>query len=220
MAVGLRRWAGRILLVSMAAVVLGACGKKPPPPLSAIVDAPAIRPGSSWTYRVEDSSWSAPNTLTLTFAKEDIYKGGAVLTFNAGGETLLYDRNLNFVSVSRDGRTLREATPSVRAFEFPFYVGKEWRSVFAFEDYVKGLRWIPVEVYWRVKEYDLIKVPAGEFRAFLLESKPSTNWGVGREQIWYAPDVRQPIRIRRNRTSAHYLGAGKEHWELVQYVLR
>lgn len=207
--------------IVLGALTLGACGgRKPMPPLSAIVDAPLLRPGSSWTYKVEDSSWAAPNTVTYTFDREEAYKGMAVLSFTVGPETILYDRDLNFVAVASGGRVLREASPSFRSFDFPFYVGKEWRSIFTFQDYVRTLSWTPVEVFWRVKEYDQVKVPAGVFRAFLLVSEPSTNWGIRKEEIWYAPEVKQPIKVNRERTAAHYLGKGQESWELVQYILR
>ncbi len=216
------RWRSGLVwvLVGVVAFVGSACGgRKPASPLSAIVDAPLLRPGSSWTYRVIDSSQAAPATLTLTFEKEDIYKGAGVLAFSAGPETLLYDRDLNFVAVLRDGKVLREASPSYRAFDFPFYVGKEWRAVFTFQDYVRTLSWVPVEVYWKVKEYDVVKVPAGEFRAFHLVSDPSTNWGL-EEEIWYTPEVKQFVKRIGERTSAHYLGKGKENWELVQFTLK
>jgi hypothetical protein len=214
-----RRWVVFLVIV-LGALALGACGRKPLPPLSAIADAPLLRPGSSWTYKVEDSSLPQPVTLTMTFDKEDVYKGTSVLSFTAGSETILYDRDLNFVAAARGGRLLREASPSLRAFDFPFYVGKEWRSVFTFQVHERNLSWTPVEVFWLAKEYDVVKVPAGQFRAFLLESKPSTNWGIKKEQIWYAPEVRQPIRVKRERTAAHYLGKGQENWELVQYTLK
>ena len=121
---------------------------------------------------------------------------------------------------TEDRRILREAAPSLRSFDFPFYVGKEWRSVFTFQDNMKGLSWTPVEVFWRVKEYDQVEVPAGKFRAFLIESKPSINWGIRREQVWYAPEVQQLIKRVRERTSAHYEGRGKDTWQLVQYTLK
>ena len=218
-----RRGPGRGAILAalvLGSLALGACGKKPLPPLSAVVDAPYIRPGSSWTYRVEDTNWKAPATVTMTFVKDDAYKNAGVLSFSSGAETLLYDRSLNFVAVSRGGRILREATPSLRSFDFPFYVGKEWRSIFTFQDNEKGLSWTPVEVFWTVKEYDAIEVPAGKFRAFLVESKPSTNWGISKEQVWYAPEVKQVVKRFADRTAAHYLGKGKESWELVQYALK
>ena len=180
--------------MAIAMLALGGCGKKPLPPLSAIVDAPYIRPGSSWTYKVEDSAWNAPQMVTLTFTKDDVYKNAGVLAFAAGNETILYDRDLNFVAVASDGRILREASPSLRSFDFPFHVGKEWRSVFTFQDNQKGLSWTPVEVFWRVKEYDEITVPAGKFRAFLIESEPSTNWGIRKEQVWYSPQAKQLVK--------------------------
>jgi hypothetical protein len=209
-----------VVMLGIGLLALGACGKKPLPPLSAIVDAPYIRPGSSWTYKVEDSAWSAPQMVTLTFMKDDVYKNAGVLAFGAGSETILYDRDLNFVAVASDGRILREASPSLRSFDFPFYVGKEWRSVFTFQDNQKGLSWTPVEVFWRVKEYDQIEVPAGKFRAFLLVSEPSTNWGIRKEEVWYAPEVGQLVKRIRERTAAHYEGKGKDTWQLVQYSLK
>jgi hypothetical protein len=207
--------------LAIATIALGGCGgRKELPPLSAIVDAPYIRPGSSWTYKVEDTAWNAPQTVTLTFMKDDVYKNAGVLAFATASETILYDRDLNFVAVAADGRILREASPSLRSFDFPFYVGKEWRSVFTFQDNQKGLSWTPVEVFWRVKEYDEITVPAGKFRSFLLESEPSTNWGIRKEQVWYAPQAKQLIKRIRERTAAHYEGKGKDTWELVQYTLK
>jgi hypothetical protein len=206
-------------LAALSGLALAGCGGNKMPALSAVVDAPLLRPGSSWTYRIEDSSFNQPVTATYVFDREDVYKGGGVLSFTVGQETLLYDRDLNFVAVAAGGRILREASPSYRAFDFPFYVGKEWRSVFTFQDYVRTLSWVPVEVYWKVEEYDVTKVPAGDFRTFLLVSRPSTNWGL-EEQIWYAPEVRQSIRWRHTRSAAHYLGKGKQSGELVQYTLR
>ncbi|HEX2482352.1 MAG TPA: hypothetical protein VHQ69_10765 [Methylomirabilota bacterium] len=207
--------------LAIATIALGGCGgRKELPPLSAIVDAPYIRPGSSWTYKVEDTAWNAPQTVTLTFMKDDVYKNAGVLAFATASETILYDRDLNFVAVAADGRIIREASPSLRSFDFPFYVGKEWRSVFTFQDNQKGLSWTPVEVFWRVKEYDEITVPAGKFRSFLLESEPSTNWGIRKEQVWYAPQAKQLIKRIRERTAAHYEGKGKDTWELVQYTLK
>ena len=207
--------------LAIATIALGGCGgRKELPPLSAIVDAPYIRPGSSWTYKVEDTAWNAPQTVVLTFMKDDVYKNAGVLAFATASETILYDRDLNFVAVAADGRIIREASPSLRSFDFPFYVGKEWRSVFTFQDNQKGLSWTPVEVFWRVKEYDEITVPAGKFRSFLLESEPSTNWGIRKEQVWYAPQAKQLIKRIRERTAAHYEGKGKDTWELVQYTLK
>lgn len=203
----------------LAAITAGACGRKVLPPLSAIVDAPLLRPGSTWTYRVEESTLPQPITLTMTFERDDVYKGRAVLSFAAGAETVLYDRDLNFVAVANAGRILREASPSYRAFDFPFYVGKEWRAIFTFQDYVRTLSWTPVEVYWKVKEYEVVKVQAGEFRAFHLVSDPSTNWGL-EEDLWYAPEVQQPIKWKHVRSAAHYLGKGRQTAELVQYTLR
>ena len=206
--------------LAIAMIALGGCGKKPLPPLSAIVDAPYIRPGSSWTYKVEDSTWNAPQMVTLTFMKDDVYKNAGVLAFAAGSETILYDRDLNFVAVASDGRILREASPSLRSFDFPFHVGKEWRSVFTFQDNQKGLSWTPVEVFWRVKEYDEISVPAGKFRAFLHRERAQHELGNPKEQVWYAPQAKQLVKRLRERTSAHYEGKGKDTWELVQYTLK
>jgi hypothetical protein len=208
------------LLLLACVVALGACGRKELPHQSAIVSAPLIRPGSTWTYRVTDTTYKQPRMMTLTFEKEDVYKNTAVLAFKTdSGEMVLYDRDLNLVAVVTGDRVLREASPSYRAFDFPFYVGKEWRSVFTYQDNARSLSWSPVEVLWKTKEYDVVKVPAGQFRAFKLVSEPRTNWAM-KEELWYAPEVLQVVRWKYERTSAHYLGKGREVGELVQYALK
>jgi hypothetical protein len=208
------------LLLLAGVVALGACGRKELPHQSAIVSAPLIRPGSTWTYRVTDTTSKQPRMMTLTFEKEDVYKNTAVLAFKTdSGEMVLYDRDLNLVAVVTGDRVLREASPPYRAFDFPFYVGKEWRSVFTYQDNARSLSWSPVEVLWKTKEYDVVKVPAGQFRAFKLVSEPRTNWAM-KEELWYAPEVLQVVRWKYERTSAHYLGKGREVGELVQYALK
>jgi hypothetical protein len=207
------------LLVLACVTALGGCGGKELPPQSAIVSAPLIRVGSTWTYRVTDTSYKEPRTLTLTFEREDVYKNTSVLAFSSAGQTVLYDRDLNFVAEVTGDRVLREASPSYRAFDFPFYVGKEWRSVFTYQDNARSLSWSPVEVFWRTKEYDVVKVPAGQFRAFKLVSEPRTNWAM-KEELWYAPEVLHVVRWKFERSSAHYLGKGRETGELVQYSLK
>jgi hypothetical protein len=169
---------------------------------------------------VTDTTYKQPRMMTLTFEKEDVYKNTAVLAFKTdSGEMVLYDRDLNLVAVVTGDRVLREASPSYRAFDFPFYVGKEWRSVFTYQDNARSLSWSPVEVLWKTKEYDVVKVPAGQFRAFKLVSEPRTNWAM-KEELWYAPEVLQVVRWKYERTSAHYLGKGREVGELVQYALK
>jgi hypothetical protein len=208
------------LLLFAVVAAAGGCGGKDLPPQSAIVSAPLIRPGSTWTYQVIDTSSKEPRLMTLTFEKEDVYKNTAVLAFKTdSGEFVLYDRDLNLVAVVTGDRVLREASPSYRAFDFPFYVGKEWRSVFTYQDNARSLSWSPVEVWWKTKEYDVVKVPAGQFRAFKLESEPRTNWAM-KEELWYAPEVLQVVRWKYERTSAHYLGKGRETGELVQFALK
>lgn len=208
------------LFLFAAVAAAGGCGGKDLPPQSAIVSAPLIRPGSTWTYQVTDTSSKEPRLMTLTFEKEDVYKNTSVLAFKTdSGEFVLYDRDLNLVAVVTGDRVLREASPSYRAFDFPFYVGKEWRSVFTYQDNARSLSWSPVEVHWKTKEYDVVKVPAGQFRAFKLESEPRTNWAM-KEELWYAPEVLQVVRWKYERTSAHYLGKGRETGELVQYSLK
>ena len=209
------------MTLAIGMLAWGACGKKELP--AAVRDRGRAVPPGRLVLDLQGRGLDlerAGQTITLTYMKDDEYKNAGVLAFAAGSETILYDRDLNFVAVASNGRILREASPSLRSFDFPFYVGKQWRSVFTFQDNQKGLSWTPVEVFWHVKEYDEVSVPAGKFRAFLLESEPSTNWGIRREQVWYAPQAKQLVKRLRERTSAHYEGKGKDTWELVQYTLK
>jgi len=105
------------------------------------------------------------------------------------------------------GRILREASPSLRSFDFPFYVGKEWRSVFTFQDNQKGLSWTPVEVFWRVKEYDEVSVPltAGDVFVFCTDGVFDANNEAGED--FNASRLADVVRLHRNKTAKEIVDA-------------
>ena len=78
--------------------------------------------------------------------------------------------------------------PSLRSFDFPFYVGKEWRSVFTFQDNQKGLSWTPVEVFWRVRSTTRSACrPASSVPS--CSKRAQHELGIKKEQVWYAPQA-------------------------------
>ena len=216
---GLGTLAAVTLAIGMLA--LGGCGKKPLPPLSAIVDAPYIRPGSSWTYKVEDSAWNAPQMVTLTFMKDDVYKNAGVLAFAAGNET----HPVRPRPELRGGRLRRADPPRGLAVapvvRLPVPRGQGVALGVHLPGQPEGALVDPGRgvLAGQGVRRDQLSRPA-KFRAFLLESEPSTNWGIRKEQVWYSPQAKQLVKRLRERTAAHYEGKGKDTWELVQYTLK
>ena len=108
--------------------------------LSAIVDAPYIRPGSSWTYKVEELGLGAPrwSTLTSNEARPRVQDAG-VLAFAAGNETILNNRDPNFRGGRLPTAHLREASPLLRSVPLPFHVRQGVALGVHFQDNQKGL---------------------------------------------------------------------------------
>jgi hypothetical protein len=98
-------------------------------------------------------------------------------------------------------------------------VGRSWTTTYAAEDPVRKQKWDRVQEHWTVAAYEEIVVRAGTFKAFRLESTPGENSGV-RKTLWYAPDIHMYVKRVSERGPKHFLGPGKDTFELVEFVPR
>jgi len=94
----------------------------------------------------------------------------------------IYDMKLNWIGSSEDGKELGEsAEPCIRVFDWPLKVGKEWSSDFISRQYSEGFRPSRSKISVRIRTYEEVKVPAGNFKALRIQA--------GEETFWYAPSI-------------------------------
>lgn len=201
-------------------IFIGSCAPVTPPtePPQGVfkADVGFPTPGTKWVTRTVNQDGAA-STTAFTVLEEDLYEGKPVYRIQFGRDISIYDKaTRNWIVTLRDRTERFKASPDDGTFFWPLWVGKWWRASYTYYNHVQGRSWSPVEFTWEVKAYEEVKVPAGTFKAFRIESSPGRNAATF-TTLWYAPEIKLIVKRISERTSDHYLGPGKSLTELIEY---
>ena len=175
-----------------------------PPALLWAADATQLAPGDTWTYRTVDGYNRLPRgnwTKTVTAATADGVQvelraeSGAVekFTFSAPGQ---------LSAGALNPRATGRLEPALQLQPFPLEAGKRWSQSVARlnpEKYEKRT----VKLNGKVKGWETVKVPAGEFRALKIERvmylgdddafRTQTRLT---EYEWYVPELKHWAKLQ------------------------
>jgi hypothetical protein len=176
-------------------------------------ERPAVKPGDHWYFT---QYWLLPTVEpSIVWAIQSVSAAGIEGTEN--GEPLRMTPDLGVL----DSPRWSDSNPN--SLRFPLAVGKQWRysTDWVFKEKRSSGR---ADVDVTVAAYEKLRVPAGEFDTFRLESRSALKGlaGIGsfieaesRLTYWYAPAVRVIVKsVSRNP----YLGTSTV--ELVRYHLQ
>jgi len=116
--------------------------------------------------------------------------------------------------------------PAFGRFAFPLEAGKEWSSEATAENPSAGRRW-RYKIEGKALGWEKIKVKAGEFDALKIEvtafyqgQEVGSQGGSGRstETIWYAPAVKNFVKLESQDTDWAGRTYNRDLWELTTYV--
>jgi hypothetical protein len=143
------------------------------------------------------------NWLRIFSNSEDYHDGYVIL-----------DDELNWMGVYKKGQELQVASPNIKRFSWPLFVGKRWTSRYEYQDNMGGRKhWDTVIVSVEVEDYEEIRVPAGTFEVFRMKLS-----GVGGTYVYYyAPAVGMFVKTELYRNPSSFLGYGQWKTELVEY---
>ena len=182
---------------SMKAVVLGllivsavaSTVAQTPPPRA---EAPELKVGDRWKSEVRDrrtKNKESERDRSITAVSATLIEGlenGAKLTMTPD-QTVIESPTV--VSTGDGGKFLN----------FPLEVGKKWEHKYNYKSKVSGaaIKW---QMEANVVAIEKVKVPAGEFDAYKIQTKGFWNNGLsgnsGRLQMtdWYAPSARTIVK--------------------------
>jgi len=186
----------------IVAAALGFCAALPA--LAADVPAPLFKAGDTWTYRHIDGY----NKLEV---------GTLSLAVTAAGA-----RDIRFVTRTGDGKYQTESiyaapgllangilseraeggmSPPLKLTPYPLREGQVWRQVVVRDD-VMSREKRETQLAGKVVGWQTVKVPAGEFRALLIERyfelgdyDPFRGPTLRYEKEWYSPDVKGTVKL-------------------------
>jgi hypothetical protein len=166
------------------------------------VPAPTLAVGDEWRYTQRSNlNGVVQDTLILRVPAVDATGSTTEEIWRSIGRVQArYDRNLNPVSSHR--LAYRPAFPR---FQFPLSVGQSWSGTVVTETVPAqpGDSWTD-QVQAKVAGWEPVTVAAGTFAAPWVDTaftwgyaRNCSAWGESRERIWYAPAVRNIVRLYR-----------------------
>jgi len=155
--------------------------------VSAEVDFPAV--GTRLTSKIVEKKETY--TVTTTVIEDGTYEGRQVhrVKFQDQDKIQIFDKETrNYIGLIKDGELIWHAKPHDGIFQWPLYVGKQYKSKW----YLRKKRGnnFHVESFVNVKSYEKITVPAGTFEAFKITVK-SKNAKVTK---WYCPKLKWYVK--------------------------
>jgi hypothetical protein len=172
-------------------------------PLAAQVPAPALKAGESWTYRMVND-YNRQVTGTWTREVTGVAGGGIGIATRAGtvSSEAVYRAPGTLASGELGDRARGSMEPPVQLLPFPLAEGQTWSQKVVRTDPASSER-REMLVRGRVRGWETVKVPAGEFKALKVErtlylGDYDTFRGPTQrtETEWYAPEVRGPVKVQ------------------------
>jgi hypothetical protein len=192
----LRSLSSRTLL---AAALVGAALSLP---AAAQVAAPGLKPGDTWTYRGIDNYNRLP-TGSWTREVTGTAAGGIRVAVRSGDGSFedVYRVPGELASGVLNERASGSMEPALQLMPFPLAEGKSWsQKVVRTDPFTKERR--EMLVTGRVRGWETVKVPAGEFKALKVERTMylgdyDSFRGITQrtETEWYVPELRGAAKL-------------------------
>ena len=192
------------------------------------VPAPEIRLGDSWTYDSIDGyknvrEFTIESHATEITAERIVFEWKR--TDDRASGSWIVNRNLNWIE-RRSTSGSNVADPYYPNLSFPLAVGKTWKQKVTFVAKYEQEKTIVADLQGKVLGWEQVTVPAGTFDALKIEiSGPyrgesgNFNWkGYLRDFVWYAPEVKRPVRTQYEDTASGH-GYFRDYQDLAAYKL-
>lgn len=159
---------------------------------------PVWKPKDEWQYAYKGPTGSG--TYVWAVDRIETLSGVQHYVIRTGSREIFLRTTDIATSLERvEGVVVRQMTPPRTDFSWPLAVGKSWELSYKNDEPANRQTFDRVGV-WTVEAEETVTVPAGTFQTLKLTSKNKVTGAIIYEQ-WYAPDVKQWVKIRENLTN-------------------
>jgi len=189
------------------------------------IAAPVVVVGDSWTFQYTDVWKNEPGSLRRVevtaindYGIEADYKGVDT------GEVFAHQRFSR--EMNPFDRGSKHFAPAFARYAFPLEAGKTWSSEAIADNPTTG-KHFRYQIEGKALGWEKIKVQAGEFDAMKIEiiayyqnDEIVRNRGSAKstETIWYAPAVKNYVKLEYQDTDRNGRVANRDMWELTAYA--
>lgn len=186
------------------------------------VERPALKPGTEWVYKVDNSKRDKPGPAAelKRVVKEVGAKEVAIdVTLPSGTRTTAMSRELNPYSEGMTSGAAR-ASDAMPYFSFPLAPGKTYAGKLAYPAPIGGGS-INIDMATKVLDWEDVTVPAGKFRALKIEANGKASGvvtGTRKITLWYVPEVANYVRMEFYMSYGPFAGTSVQ--ELASFSLK
>lgn len=178
-------------------------------------EAPAIKPGTKFTFRQGNVITKQWNTVVWEFREQFMWQGREAYlidtTGGQGGQFMIWDRFLNMMATAdSQGKVISAFEPCVKLFTFPMKVGLTYTATYDY--WTAGKKMGSISEQIKIDAKEVVRVPAGSYNAFIIKREATKVI----EYHYYAPMLGFPVKWVWSQAVDHPNGAGEFVTELVK----
>jgi hypothetical protein len=190
------------LRIALLAATFGLIAAQPAS--AADVAAPVLQAGDTWTYRHIDN-YNKLDVGTVSNVVEVAWPNGVRLSTRSTNGLVNFESTYTGPGMLASGTLSERAAgtmnPPLQLTRFPLREGERWEQNVVRDD-VMSREKRATELRVRVIGWENVKVPAGEFRALLIERAfelgdydPFRGPTLRYEKEWYSPEVKGTVKL-------------------------
>jgi hypothetical protein len=189
------------------------------------IEAPVWNVGDKWAF-------GQGGVMEVIKADDQYYLvnfSGGIFPHEASGVAIIEKPTLNITHVMNGNSLKKYRDTRKNILNFPLTLGKEWED--QYRQYEMGSL-VKYNETFRVLWWDEVTVPAGKFKAVIIENKIepvecSSMQGCfprpeSKAFFWYSPEAKNIVKCLFEK--GYYEGFGdagaRKNWELVSYELK
>ncbi|HEX2385274.1 MAG TPA: hypothetical protein VHL99_01855 [Candidatus Binatia bacterium] len=163
-------------------------------PSSIQAGKPEWKTGYQWRYSLAAPGYK-PAAVTNQVVREDVFDGTPVYVLSAGKNEYPHDqRSLSVLAILSGGKMVSKNDPPSLPLNWPLKVGLTWDNDYVAQD-LEHKQNETIQTRILVADFETVRVPAGTFPAFRIETYASPGGELLSDQ-WYAPTVKWFVKSK------------------------
>lgn len=155
---------------------------------------PEWKAGYQWRYSLTVAGFK-PAVVTNQVVRADMFEGTPVYVLSVGKNEYPHDqRSLSVLATLSGGKTVSKNAPPSLPLDWPLRVGLQWDNNYVQQD-LEHKQNESIQTRVIVADFETVRVPAGTFQAFRLETYATPGGELLSDQ-WYAPAVKWFIKSK------------------------
>lgn len=182
-----------------------------------VYEAPVWNIGDKWIYRTAKGDLSTREVLDV---KKDLF----ILKTGEAQDLRAYDKksmNIKFL-IEKSGKQIPSTGSFKKVLDFPMFVGKRWKDTVAGTASISK-REVTFDNDFEIQGIEEVTTAAGTFKAFKIYHKQTfatTTVNSGWIRYWYAPPIKNIIKIETDKSSYWRGVIWLQDIELTSYELK